>query len=717
MNSQNPQGGQIHQHRPIANITGERAEAFRAKITRYRRVLAAYWWIPALSVGVGLAWQGWVSITSPITYQSVAKMFVSGRIMVPEGGMFNEEAVNFFGTQLELMSSSEVQRRASARVQAMRPDLAVGHVQLGVSQLPQTSIFLLRASGQNPDYVKSYLNAVIEEYISLRRGIFSEKSQNTLSAITEELGRVEEDLRRDEDILLEWRKANNLNFLQEEGESTGSYLASLNRDLARQESELQLLDQLTEEQNIGRVAESASETPRTDDSKPGGITEARAIDILVTEGGGPSQSYLALKRRRAVLEAFRSELLETRQEGHPRVAMVDEELRQNDKLLEVYRQQAVDQLTAKRQTLTVQIANLKSQIAIWEKKSLELSARVGEFDKLRSKVDRQKNLYDRLLASVQSVDVNSNIQQDMLSVLEYASPPGVSIQPIARDLALGAALGALVGVAILLVIGALDDRIVSLSDLQTILGEEVVAIIPKVPHGQEHLRAVESDNRGLFEAFRKIRSWIEFTDWVDGPPKSILISSAAPEEGKTTVAANLAVVFAASGARTLLIDCDLRRGRLHQAFGIEQDPGLGDVLNAALTVERGIHQTEIANLWIMPRGYYGEGGSDLFVKTSVDHILGEVEKRFDIVIIDTSPVLAVEETTIVAGRADVALFVIRSGVTSLRTARRGVSHLSARQADVAGIVYNAVDPSDYEFPYYSYFYTARDTGSEKKAAV
>ncbi len=697
---------------PVGNAIGERADAIRSKISRYRRVITAYWWVPAITISIGLAAQAWLSLTSPISYQSYGRILVSGRITLPESGMFSEEAVNFFGTQTELMQSAEVRRRSAARVQSMRPDLSPVPVDIQVMQIPRTSIFVLTATGQNPDYVKAYLNALMEEYIALRRGIFNEKSQNTLSAITDELARVETGLRKDEDELAAWTKENNLSFLKEEGVSTSGYLAQLNRDLAVLESEYNLTSRLTEEQNIDRVAGvAAASAPQGSDGQGTPVE-----DLLVSGGGGtPAESYLAVKRRNFLLQAHREQLLETRKPSHPKIQEVEEEIRQNKKLLEVYRTQSLEQLESKRQSLAAQIDNTKNQIEIWEKRSLDLSSRMGEFDRLKSNIDRKKGLYDRLLASVQNVDVNANIQQDILSIMEYATPPGVSIQPLARDLALGALMGAVAGIGILLVIGALDDRIVSIAELQSIVEEEVVAIIPKVPEGQQLLRVNEDDNQGLFESFRKLRSWLLFTEWENGPPKSILIASAMPGEGKSTVSANIATCLASSGTRTLLVDADLRRGSLHRHFGIEQDPGLGDILNGNVTVEKAIQPTEIKNLWFIPRGYYGTGGSEAFVHTSLDHFLADVEKRFDCIIFDSSPVLAVDETSILAGKVDTALVTIRSGITSLRLARRTIGHLISRRASVGGIVYNAVEPSNHEYPYYNYYYS-HNTGSGKNPA-
>lgn len=690
----------------------DRGEAFRSKISHSTRIFFAYWWIPACTVALGLAIQAWISFSNPVSYHSSGRILVSGRITLPESGMFNEETLNFFGTQIELIQSGEVRRRAAAIVQSMHPALPATPVSLQVFQIERTSIFQLSASGQNPDYIKAYLDAIMEEYIALRQEIFNEKSQTTLVAITDELTRVEKELRIDEDALLAWKQENNLSFLKEESISAGGYLTTLNRNLAELESEYNLINQLTEEQNIDRVAadlKSAGFPNIVEDPD-----RSPASDLLITtKGGTPAESYLAVKRKIYLLQARREQLLEVRQPAHPKVREIEEEVRTNQKLLEVHRKQAVEQFESKRQALAAQIKNTQNQIATWEKKSLNLSSRSGEFERLNSKVERQKNLYDRLLSSVQKVDVNANIQQDILSIMEFATPPRIRIQPLAKELAVGVIFGAAAGIALLLLVGILDDRIVSISEIQDILAEEVIGVIPQVSLGQEILRVHENDNPGLFESFRKLRSWLLFTDWENGPPKSLLITSAIPEEGKSTVSVNLATCFAISGTRTLLIDADLRRGTLHHIFNLSQAPGLGDTLCGETPVEEVIQKTGTENLWLIPRGHYGGRSGEAFLNDSLDHFLKDVGNQFDVIIFDSSPVLAVDETSILAGKVDATFVTIRCGMTSLRMAKRAISNLLSRQAVIGGIVYNAVNPSDYEYPYYNYDYSQHD-GNKKK---
>jgi polysaccharide biosynthesis transport protein len=155
-------------------------------------------------------------------FVSNARMMVSGKISLPEGSVYSEELANFFGTQVELMRSGEVRQRAVARLAATQPELQPVSVALEISQLPQTTIFVLRALGAAPEYTQKLLDAVMMEYIAAKKEMRSEKSETTQSAIIDELSRIEREIKSGEDALLEFQKQNNVGFLQEEGNIAGN---------------------------------------------------------------------------------------------------------------------------------------------------------------------------------------------------------------------------------------------------------------------------------------------------------------------------------------------------------------------------------------------------------------------------------------------------------------------------------------------------------------
>lgn len=674
----------------------QRAEAIRSRIQRYKSILFNYWWILAITISIGVSIQAWQALVKPVTYQSTARIIVSGRVNIPEGTVFSEEAINFFGTQIELMRSPEVARQAAQRVQSLRPDLVPIPVNISVDQIPRTSVFVLTATGSEPEYVKVYLDAVMEAYISLRRSMVSEKSANTLSAITDQIVRLENELRLGENELLEWRKDNNLALLEEEGASAGGYLAKMNLELAELQTEYDLLSKLDLDQNLDRMNAGRFDTPEAAN------TNQQLIRGLSDATLNASEDYLRVRRELSMKQAELEQKSKTFRPDHPIIQETQDQFNQLRELLEIYRQQSVDQLTSQKESIAIRIENVKNRIAQLEAKALDLSRRLGEYERLKSKLDRQRGLYERLLASVQSVDINSNIQQDVVSVLDYASPPVPSSSTLTKSLGTGAFLGLLAGLGILFLISIIDDRILSIAELQSVFSEEVVGIIPKTETGQSPLIKENDDRQSLLEAFRNVRSWLFFTPWEGRPPKTLLITSSIPEEGKSTVATNLAISLASSGSKVLLIDADLRRGGLHKFFRIEPDPGFGELVAGEVKADRVIYGADIENLYIMPKGRGTFAGSEVFFGKGVEPVFAELSAKFDYIIIDSCPMLAVDDTSSLAPKVDVVFFVVRSGYTSIRLAKKALGLLAARHANVEGIIYNAVDWGASGYAMYNY---------------
>jgi hypothetical protein len=212
--------------------------------------------------------------------------------------------------------------------------------------------------------------------------------------------------------------------------------------------------------------------------------------------------------------------------------------------------------------------------------ALDLSQRLAQFNRLKGKVDRLKTLYDRLTNSLKEVGVSQVVDgADQVSIMEMATIPQ-SVRPgLLKSLLIGLGCGALAGIAILLLLDRIDDRMASFGEFQNHFSENVLGQIPREKTKGKVTLLQPDDARHIFaESYRNIRSSIFFMPY-DGPrPKTLLITSAVPNEGKSTISANLAITFALSGARTLLIDGDLRRGAQREAFDLSSKIGFSEVL-------------------------------------------------------------------------------------------------------------------------------------------
>ena len=676
---------------PLGAQQHERAEILQLTFQRYKYMLQNWWWIPLFTTAIGLGLQAWMALSAPPKYQSSGRLMVSGKIALPEGAVYSEEAANFFGTQLELLQSSEVARRADARVMALNPNLEKVPVNLFASIIPKTSIFAVTAQGLQPQQTKAYLDAVMDEFIAYRRSMRSDKSDVTLSAITDQVVDLEKDLRKAEEELFNWQKENNLVFLQEEGNSAGAYLAQLNRQLANLRTEYQLLETLSLEQNLERQGQLEN------------VVDANKDGVgAIMRGFGPASDYLKARQELQLLRAQYVEMGINLKPRHPKMAELAQRIGLQERLMEIFQGQTSEQFNSQMESLRVQVQNTEKGIKEWEVKALDLSRRLGEFERLKSEVERRKGLYERLLASVQSVDVNRNIDQDTINVMEYGAQPSVVRPDLGRALLMGGLGGFAVGLGILLLIGKLDDRYISVSELEAHSELDVVGLIPRLKNSEMHVLE-ESDKRHiLVESFRNIRSSMLFMPAGDFNPKSFLISSAIPGEGKSTLAMDLAVTMALSGSKTLLIDGDLRRGRLNRHFAAKSEPGLAEVLKEMVSLDETIGTTQLPNLHFMPRGKVMAAGTEPLPGAKFSKLLNTLNDKFDYIIIDSCPVLAADDSSAMAPLVDAVFFVVRARFTSARLFIRSLKLLAVRGVMVRGLIYNCAEMGSSDYPYYQY---------------
>ena len=669
----------------------ERAEILQLTFQRYKYMLQNWWWIPLLTTAIGLGLQAWMVLSAPPKYQSSGRLMVSGKIALPDGAVYSEEAANFFGTQLELLQSSEVARRADARVMALNPNLEKVPVNLYASIIPKTSIFAVTAQGLQPQQTKAYLDAVMDEFIAYRRSMRSDKSDVTLSAITDQVVDLEKDLRKAEEELFNWQKENNLVFLQEEGNSAGAYLAQLNRQLANLRTEYQLLETLSLEQNLERQGQLEN------------VVDANKDGVgAIMRGFGPASDYLKARQELQLLRAQYVEMGVNLKPRHPKMAELAQRIGLQERLMEIFQGQTSEQFNSQMDSLRVQIQNTEKGIKEWEVKALDLSRRLGEFERLKSEVERRKGLYERLLASVQSVDVNRNIDQDTINVMEYGAQPSVVRPDLGRALLMGGLGGFAVGLGILLLIGKLDDRYISVSELEAHSELDVVGLIPRLKSSEMHALEEGDKRHILVESFRNIRSSMLFMPAGDFNPKSFLISSAIPGEGKSTLATDLAVTMALSGSKTLLIDGDLRRGRLNRHFAAKSEPGLAEVLKEMVPLDETIVTTQSANLHFMPRGKVMAAGTEPLPGAKFSKLLNTLNDKFDYIIIDSCPVLAADDSSAMAPLVDAVFFVVRARFTSARLFIRSLKLLAVRGVMVRGLIYNCAEMGSSDYPYYQY---------------
>jgi Mrp family chromosome partitioning ATPase len=723
--------------RPASSDTHDRyawRSRFLMRINRQRNQLIRHWWVPVIAVALSLAAQTAIWRFETPQFVSCGQMIVNVKLSIPEGSLYTEELNNFLGTQAALMQSGLVVGRAHGRLAARGGYQDDPPVALKALILPRTTIFVLQGTGPDHRYTQQFVQACMEEYINLKKEMRAQTSDTTLAGMTEEVVRLEKDLRKCDEELVAFQTSNSVVILQEQGNSAGSFLAGLNQRLATLKSEYALLQSLNLDQNLEKQNRSGELSLALGDNQNSG---AQSENTALTDA-----DYVRARQQVILLKAEQDDLGRYLRPKHPKIIALNEEIARQERFLAVFRQQSCEQLDARRDSLMRQIHNLDQEVREWEAKALEISRKTAEFQRLKANSQRTQALYDRLLATMQTLDVNKQISPESVTVMENASAAVVDRPGLPRKLAMGALAGLAAGLLLLMLLDRLDDRVNSFSELQELFNEEVLGQVPReksaLRKGESGLLQSQDDRYAFVEAYRNLRSSLLYMAQPSARPKTLLVTSSVPNDGKSLTSANLAITLASTGARVLLVDADLRKGSLHNRFGLAAGvPGLSEALgtdtkpaspanellrapilpfpevnsphaeapqNGAQTFppdwSQCVRTTKVPNLFLLPRGNTTHRSSELFLGPRAIRFLKDATAAYDFVILDSAPVMAADDVTSLAPHVDGVIFVVRAEHTSARVARAALDLLYLRHVRVLGLVYNAVRPTSADYYYY-----------------
>jgi capsular exopolysaccharide synthesis family protein len=665
------------------------------QVRRFLHFLVRKWWIPVLTVALALVGQLVYIHFYPPSAVATSRMLVGGKVKIPEGGLYAEEWQNFFGTQGELMGSEKIQRRTLERLQRLRQTKDASQVTLTVNPVRKTTIFALKAIGKDPVYTANYLNALMDEYLSYRKEVRVLSSDDTLASLTTQFLEQEKELKRHQEGMLEFQKTNSVAALQEQASSAN--LTKLNQELADLKLQRAML-------------EGISETAQTKEGEKenGKPLEAAANLFGVSMDLKPKQALEMLKYQR-------EELARTMRPEHPKMQRLDQEIARAEKLVAFDLSTDRDQLTTRKESIDLKIKSIDEAIKQWEEMMISANRRLAEYTILKDNLDRVQNLYDHLVHLLQNVGLDKNVDQETVVILDQAFPYPPRLAPLQRILA--GVIGLIVGLGLVGFVSACDDRLISVSELKLRFPEKLVGQIPDVSNGKDNgLLLIEpNDHRHVWaESYRKVRAELLHMASVNRPriglingswkaeanENIILVTSAMPGEGKSTVTANLARSLAFAGAKVVLVDGDLRTGRLHESLGLPCAPGLHQVHRQTVTYRNLAIPTAVPNLSFIPRGGGSLDSGDFFVSSKVDKLLEELSGAFDYVLIDSAPIFAASDTLSLAPKAGGTIFVLRDSFTRAGLAREALNQLYQMEARVLGIVFNRTNGSAAGYNYF-----------------
>ena len=678
----------------------------RVQFRRLIGVIQRVWWLLPLTVSVGMLVAAVIILQSPPAFESTSQMAVPGQLTMESGDTSYSEdsSENFNGTQKALMMGETVQQNAAKRVAALHPELPPMSADFNVMIRPNTEIFVLTAVSPSPAYSQAFLDAAMDEYLNLKKEQLYKQSDATADAITQQMKKLDQEMVQNDAAMLQFQKSNDVSFLEKEGNDAGAYLLQLNQQLDQLQTEYNLLGLQDVDETLDRQQAAAAQANAAGTNSPAALADTALVSY------GPIADYQKARQDLAAYQAQLADMSTRLKPKHPKILALNDDIKETETLIGTLKEQSAEALKTHRQAVGVQIENLKTSIDSQRQKALALSEPLSEYNRLKTISDRTKSEYDRLLTNRGSLDITKNVAQDTLVVTDPASP-AYSVKPgVAKIMGLGILGGLIFGLIVIFILDKMDDRISSLIELQTLFPEPLLGQIPKETLGSEGALLKPGDERQAFiEAFRTLRSSLIFLPTEGERPKTFVITSALPDEGKTTVSSNLAVTLAFSGAKVLLIDADMRSGKVSHLFGAQGAIGLSNVLTKGLPWKEAVSATWIDNLYLMPCGPAVQNTAEHLLGKVTDQFIKDIYSEFDYVLFDSPPVIILDDTLSLSPKIDATLFVLRFDQSSTRASRRALELLHNRQSNVIGLVVNGVAMSETE---YNYNYSYRQYGTK-----
>jgi len=656
------------------------------KLFRYKGLVKRYWWLLLLTVSCGLAWQGWILFRTPVQYASEGMLMVTEQNSLPDSAAAHDEEDEYYTTQLTIISDPDIKARALARVAMDAPDLTPCDVAVVPTLVPRATLFDVRGVGTNGAYTQRVVEAVMEEALKFK----SEKLSNVNDTAETSYGEALEQLRlrRDEreKALQDFIKSNNIVDSEEQGTSAARYLADLKTRQANLQTELDRLQSLSDKELL--------DTPQATTNDKG----EQQMDQYAAQ-------YLTISQQLAAKKAEVAERSLVWKPAHPRLIALQQDVANLEAELSTIEQQNHESSQIRIGAIKTELEVLNKSIDEWTTKALASGEKSAEYQRLKEAYTRSADSYDKLVEAINTLQT-TKAAPGVISIMTSASPAFMINPGTVHHLAIGFMLGLAAGILILAVMDKADDRFSSSTEVMEHFTEPIMGQIPNVDDSRTKeglpLLNDEDDRYTFAESFRSLRSSLLFMP--NGANlKSLLVTSSIPGEGKSTIASNLGITMALAGTRVLLVDADLRRGDLSALFNVDGRFGLSSILRDEMPW-RSVAKTlpQFPALTLIPRGPVTNQSSELLLVPRFDELLKEWKSLFDLVLFNTSPILATDDTASIAPNFDGALMVVRAQFTSARLVRNSLNAMYQRQVNVLGLILNSVNTEMPDYYYYRY---------------
>lgn len=549
----------------------------------------------------------------------------------------------------------------------------------------------------DPELATRIVNALSTAYIDQNLEYKFLASQEASSWLSDRLKEQRGQVEAAELALQRYREQNDAISLEDRQNITVQKLADLNAAVTRAKTTR------IEKEALYSQLRSAQGSPALLDTFPA---------IL---GNGFVQQ---LKGQLADLQRQRAQMAERLGDKNPEMIKISSALQSTQVKLDAEIQKVVQSVKSEYDAAVSQEQSLTAALNQQKGEALAMNKKAIDYNVLERDVESSKGIYNSLMQRAKETGVAGELRTSNIRVVDFAERPRRPIFPDTRLNILSAVLGGgLLAVVLAFLFEYLDNRIKSPDEVKAYLGLAHLGLLPlmgKAPDGKEYSLLDGAVPASFSEAFRVLRTNILFSSTADGG-QALVVTSTGPGEGKSLVASNLALSLAQAGRRVILLDADMRKPKTHTVFGIDQEPGLSNLLVGTTKASESVRKTQTNGLWVLPAGRIPPNPAELLGSKRFSDFLASLKGHFDWVIVDSPPVMAVADASVIAHLADAVLFVVGSEMTSHPNARRAVEQLKTAQGRVVGAVLNRVDLERNAY-YYSQYYRKEYTSYYTKTS-
>src|SRR5580698_4871889 len=599
---------------------------------------------------------------------------------------------------------------------AMQPDsartsavLATFKGNLQVALVPNTRIIEVRYRSPDKNVAARVVNTLANTYVEQN---FKTRFESTMQAsdwLSKQLVDLQIKVETSQEKLVKYQKEHEILGIDEKQNITTAKLDELNRELTSAESARM------EKESIYHLVQAGDA-----DS----ITAAAGVEGSTKGSSGNSPLLEKLREQQADLKIQVAQLSTQFGPSYPKLAQLNSQLKEVDAEIQTEIRKVAARLRGDYLAAVQRESMLRTALEQQKQEANKLHESAIEYSLLKRAVDSNRTLSEGLLERLKEAGVTAGLRSNNFRIVDVARVPTSPSGPnLLKNLGFALVLGLSTGIGLGFLLESMDNTVRTPEQAQTISALPSLGMIPLGSRSTRELggrdklalasskEAVELVTQSrprsqMAESYRALRTSLLLT-FAGGPPTVILITSALPEEDKTTTSVNSAIVLAQKGTRVLLIDADLRRPSIHKTLGMGPKIGLSNVLTGAATLQQAIiPSTILPELFILPAGTPPPNPAELLASAKMKNVLAELRKQYDHIVIDSPPTLSVTDAVVMSTDADAVVLVIRSGHTTKPALRRARDILLQVNARVCGVLVNAVDLNSPDY-YYHYEYQGK----------